>query len=182
MIYMGDTKLPGYGKVYESNPVTSFKRTILALLILRPWHTERDANSRRYRREFASCYADTLNMKLRRKLHGLDLHNENPLYVYGETVHTLCSCQSLCCTKTVFAPKTICVGSSHSFWISKFTTTMGEALIDLVRQYPTLWDKQDIMYKDSSYKEAKWKEIVEILHLNKEEVIRKMEVFEGYLC
>ena len=50
---------------------------------------------------------------------------------------------------------------------------MAEALIDLVRQYPTLWDKQDIMYKDSSYKEAKWKEIVEILHLNKEEVIRK---------
>ena len=30
-----------------------------------------------------------------------------------------------------------------------------------------------MMYKDSSYKEAKWKEIVEILHLNKEEVIRK---------
>ena len=29
------------------------------------------------------------------------------------------------------------------------------------------------MYKDSSYKEAKWKEIAEILHLNKEEVIRK---------
>ena len=50
---------------------------------------------------------------------------------------------------------------------------MGEALIDLVRQYPTLWDKQDMMYKDSSYKEAKWKEITEILHLNKEEVIRK---------
>ena len=50
---------------------------------------------------------------------------------------------------------------------------MREALIDLVQQYPTLWDKQDIMYKDSSYKEAKWKEIAEILHLNKEEVIRK---------
>ena len=30
-----------------------------------------------------------------------------------------------------------------------------------------------MMYKDSSYKEAKWKEIEEILHLNKEEVIRK---------
>ena len=50
---------------------------------------------------------------------------------------------------------------------------MGEALINLVQQYPTLWDKQDMMYKDSSYKEAKWKEIAEILHLNKEEVIRK---------
>ena len=30
-----------------------------------------------------------------------------------------------------------------------------------------------MMYKDSSYKEAKWKEIAEILHLKKEEVIRK---------
>ena len=50
---------------------------------------------------------------------------------------------------------------------------MGEALINLVRQYPVLWNKQDMMYKDSSYKEAKWKEIMEILHLNKEEVIRK---------
>ena len=29
------------------------------------------------------------------------------------------------------------------------------------------------MYKDISYKEAKWKEIVEILHLNKEDVIKK---------
>ena len=44
---------------------------------------------------------------------------------------------------------------------------MGEALINLVHQYPTLWENQDAMYKDSSYKEAKWKEITEILHLNK---------------
>ena len=50
---------------------------------------------------------------------------------------------------------------------------MGEALIDLVHQYPALWDKQDAMYKDSNYKEAKWKEITEILHLNKEDVIKK---------
>ena len=50
---------------------------------------------------------------------------------------------------------------------------MGEALIDLVCQYPTLWDKQDMMYKDSSYKDAKWKEIAEILHLTKEDVIKK---------
>ena len=50
---------------------------------------------------------------------------------------------------------------------------MGEALIDLVHQYPALWDKQDGMYKDSSYKDAKWKEIAEILHLTKEDVIKK---------
>ena len=59
---------------------------------------------------------------------------------------------------------------------------MGEALIDLVWQYPTLWDKQDMMYKDSSYKEAKWKEIAEILHLNQGRSYKEMEVFEGYLC
>ena len=52
---------------------------------------------------------------------------------------------------------------------------MGEALIDLVCQYPTLWDKQDMMYKDSSYKDAKWKEIAEILHLTKEDVIKKLK-------
>ena len=28
------------------------------------------------------------------------------------------------------------------------------------------------MYKDSNYKEAKWKEIMEILHLTKEDVIK----------
>ena len=50
---------------------------------------------------------------------------------------------------------------------------MGEALINLVPQYLTLWDKQDMMYKDSSYKDAKWKEIAEILHLTKEDVIKK---------
>ena len=51
--------------------------------------------------------------------------------------------------------------------------TMGEALINIVCQYPALWDKQDTMYKDSNYKEAKWNEIAEILHLNKEDVIKK---------
>ena len=50
---------------------------------------------------------------------------------------------------------------------------MGEALIDLVHQCPALWHKQDAMNKDSSYKEARWKEIVKILHLNKEDVIKK---------
>ena len=50
---------------------------------------------------------------------------------------------------------------------------MGEALINLVHQYPALWDKQDAMYKDSNYKEGKWKEIAEILHLTKEDVIKR---------
>ena len=50
---------------------------------------------------------------------------------------------------------------------------MGEVLINLVHQYPALWDKQDDMHKDSSYKDAKWKEIAEILHLTKEDVIKK---------
>ena len=75
--------------------------------------------------------------------------------------------------KSTFAPKTVCIYSSHSFWVSKFKTTMGEPLINLVPQYPALWDKQDAMYKDSGYKEAKLKEIMQILHLNKEYVIKK---------
>ena len=41
------------------------------------------------------------------------------------------------------------------------TTRMGESLIDLVRQYPALWDKQNSKYKDSNYKDAKWREIAE---------------------
>ena len=57
--------------------------------------------------------------------------------------------------------------------VFKFTTTMGEVLINLVHQYPVQWDKQDAMYKDSNYKEAKWKKITEILHINKEDVIKK---------
>ena len=38
-----------------------------------------------------------------------------------------------------------------------------------------LWDKQDTMYKDSNYKEAKWKEIMEMLYINKEDVIKRWE-------
>ena len=49
---------------------------------------------------------------------------------------------------------------------------MGEALIDLVCQYPPLWDKQDAKYKGSNYKDAKWKQIAEILCPTKEDVIK----------
>ena len=84
------------------------------------------------------------------------------------SVGEMCSCQKLCLHQKVFAYTVHTVLSFQGF-----TMTMGEALIDLVCQYPALWDKQDMMYKDSSCKEAKWKEIAEILHLNKEEVIRK---------
>ena len=52
---------------------------------------------------------------------------------------------------------------------------MGEALIDLVCQYPALWDKQDAKYKGSSYKDAKWQEIAEILCLPKEDAIKKWD-------
>ena len=54
---------------------------------------------------------------------------------------------------------------------------MGEALIDLVHQYPAPWHKHDAMYKDSNYKETKWKKIIEILHLTKEDVIKKWKSF-----
>ena len=38
---------------------------------------------------------------------------------------------------------------------------MGEALINLVQQFPALLDKQDPKYKDYNYKDAKLKEIAE---------------------
>ena len=44
---------------------------------------------------------------------------------------------------------------------------MGDAFINLVCQYPALWDKQDARYKDNNYKEAKWKEIAEIYALTR---------------
>ena len=50
---------------------------------------------------------------------------------------------------------------------------MGESLIDLVHQYPALWDKQNSKYKDSNYKDAKWREITEILGVLKDDVIKK---------
>ena len=40
------------------------------------------------------------------------------------------------------------------------TTRMGESLIDLVHQYPALWDKQNSKYKDSNYKDTKWRELL----------------------
>ena len=36
---------------------------------------------------------------------------------------------------------------------------MGESLINLVCQYPALWDNQNSKYKDSNYKDVKWREI-----------------------
>ena len=53
------------------------------------------------------------------------------------------------------------------------TTRMGESLIDLVRQYPALWDKQNSKYKDSNYKDAKWREIGETLGVPKDDAIKK---------
>ena len=80
--------------------------------------------------------------------------NFHVCHIYGETVHTffaakthgisvgeMCSCQKLCLHQKVFA---YTVHTVLSFQV--FTMTMGEALIDLVYQYPALWDKQDMMY------------------------------------
>ena len=55
----------------------------------------------------------------------------------------------------------------------EFETRMGESLIDLVRQYPALWDKQNSKYKDSNYKDAKWREICEMLGVPKDDAIKK---------
>ena len=50
---------------------------------------------------------------------------------------------------------------------------MGEALINLVHRYPTLWDKQNTKYKDSNYKDVRWREIAEILGVPKDDAIKK---------
>ena len=50
---------------------------------------------------------------------------------------------------------------------------MGEALIDLVCHYPALWDKQNTKYKDSNYKDARWREIAEILGVPEDDAIKK---------
>ena len=50
---------------------------------------------------------------------------------------------------------------------------MGESLIGLTQQCPALWDKQNSKYKDSNYKDVKWREIAEILGVPKDDAIKK---------
>ena len=45
--------------------------------------------------------------------------------------------------------------------------------MDLVHQYPTLWDKQNSKYKDSNYEDAKLREIAETLGVPKYDAIKK---------
>ena len=60
------------------------------------------------------------------------------------------------------------------FFIFEFESTrMEESLIDLVCQYPALWDKQNSKYKDSNYKDVKWREIAGILDVPKDDTIKK---------
>ena len=60
-----------------------------------------------------------------------------------------------------------------SFEFLEARRRMGEALIDLVHQYPALWDKQNTKYKDSNYKDVRWREIAEILGVPKDDAIKK---------
>ena len=61
------------------------------------------------------------------------------------------------------------------------TTRMGESLIDLVHQYPALWDKQNSKYKDSNYKDAKWREIAEMLGVPKDDAIKNGNLYEIHM-
>ena len=58
---------------------------------------------------------------------------------------------------------------------------MGESLIDLVCQYPTLWDKQNSKYKDSNYKDAKWREIAEMLGVPKDDAIKNGNLYKIHM-
>ena len=53
--------------------------------------------------------------------------------------------------------------------------------MNLVRQYPALWDKEDMMYKDS-YKEAKMEGNHGNFTSQQGRGHKEMEVFEGHLC
>ena len=46
-------------------------------------------------------------------------------------------------------------------------------MINLVCQYPTLWDKQNTKYRDSNYKDVRWREIAEILGVPKDDAIKE---------
>ena len=60
------------------------------------------------------------------------------------------------------------------FFIFEFESTrMGESLINLVCQYPALWDKQNSKYKDSNYKNVKWRGNWWNLGVPKDDAIKK---------
>ena len=77
--------------------------------------------------------ADTLLANLQQKL---QVQIKNPLYIYGGTVHTyfvaktcVISVEEMClCEKTVFAPKSVCIYSSHSFEFSSFYNDNGRSI------------------------------------------------------
>ena len=121
-----------------------------------------------------------------RLTHWMWIHSENhkckwkpSVYMWGNTTYFLWQkplvylWRKYFCTKNHFCAKNHLHIQFTQLFSLQLYKTMGETLIDLVHQYPTLRDKQNAMYKDSKYKEAKWKEITEILHLNKEDVIKE---------
>ena len=81
------------------------------------------------------------------------------------------SCKEISGTST--KPTLTQVKDSLHYTFEFETTRMGESLIDLVRQYPAPWDKQNSKYKDSNYKDAKWREIAETLGVPKDDAIKK---------
>ena len=143
-------------------------RTII-LIGIGSWHTQCIAFSLWYCCDFASCTGWHTAHSFTAKI--------------VSTKIFLCISEKKQLTH-VFAPKTLCISMEKHFFHWKTvhtsfecTTTMGEALINLVHQYPALWDKQDAKYKDSNYKDAKWKDISEILCLTKEDVIKKWNLW-----
>ena len=79
--------------------------------------------------------------------------NDNPLQIFGDITH---------------------IHSVLMFWV---VYIMGEALINLVQQFPALWDKEDPKYKDGNHKDAKWKEITDVLGLGSEYKWKTFSIF-----
>ena len=100
------------------------------------------------------------------------VQEQNQLWLKWKTIYSKSWRNSFQSTLHIFAGESFHL--TQLFFIFEFESTrLGESLIDLVCQYPALWDKQNAKYKDSNYKDAKWREIAEILGVPKDDVIKK---------
>ena len=126
---------------------------------LSSWHTQCNTFLLQYHQEFTSHIGWHTGCEFAAKSASA---NENPLYICGETGHHLQIQFTQLLSFQVYNnnERNIHQPCTSVAW------SMGQA---------------GCHYKDSNYKEAKWKEIVEILHLNKEDVIKKWKS-DGYLC
>ena len=100
--------------------------------------------------------------------------------MWGNSSHIFCGKNpQYICGANVFMPKN-CVCTKNHLHI-QFTQLLslqvhknnGRSINQPCTSVPCSMGQAGCHYKDSNYKEAKWKETVEILHLTNEDVIKK---------